>query len=116
MELRGLNRPLSLITMSFSDSADALFKGINKVFGTPATYTYVSDSSTSEVKGVFENAFVEVNGVSDLKPVFKNLILDTLDFEPEEGDTIEINDVTYKVESHQPDGLGSTTLILNRVN
>jgi hypothetical protein len=98
--------------MSFQNAADALFKGVNKTFSTQATYTYAADSSTSDVEGVFENGFIEIQGVVDQRPLFKNLILSTLTADPVQGDTILINSRTYTVETHQPDGLGTTTLIL----
>jgi hypothetical protein len=100
--------------MSFQDSADALFKGLNKVFGTTATYTYASDSSTQELDGVFENGFIEVNGVITKTPLFKNVILDDLTDEPTDTDTLTINSVIYIVRSHEPDSHGSTTLILEK--
>lgn len=100
--------------MSFRNAQDALIKAAHKVFGEDVIYTYASDSSTSQIKGVFDNAFIEVNGVSTKKPVLR-IRLDDLDAEPVEGDTISLNSVEYLVRDHEPDSYGSTTLILEKI-
>lgn len=100
--------------MSFSRAIDAVFKTVNSVFGTSATYTYSAGGPTSTLKGVFDNAFVEINGVTSRKPIFKIRLAD-LTSSPVEGDTILINSVNYTVRDSQADGLGSSTLILEKV-
>jgi hypothetical protein len=100
--------------MSFDDLAKTVFDSVNRTFGTDCVYTHISDNSTSEISGVFVNEFVEINGITDQLPVLKNVKLELLQHTPEDGDTVAINSLTYTVKLHQPDGLGSTNLILSR--
>lgn len=100
--------------MSFQDTFDAAINGINKVFGTTATYTYASDDSTQQITGVFDNPFIEVNGTVQRQPMFKNVKLDELSAEPTDTDTLTINSVVYIVRAHEPDSFGATTLILEK--
>jgi hypothetical protein len=100
--------------MSFSRATDALLKAVNSVFGTSVTYTYLDDEiEPSQIKGVFDNAFVQVGDVATRKPILK-IRLGDLETDPVEGDTIEINSNTYIVKDQEPDGLGSCTLILEK--
>ena len=100
--------------MAFQKAFDALINTVNKVFATTATYTYASDSSTQDIQGVFENGFIEINGVITKTPLFKNVKLDDLTAEPTEDDTLTINSVIYIVRNHEPDSFGSTTIILEK--
>ena len=98
--------------MSFFDS---LFSSINSVFGSTVTYSYQDGSPDSEIKGVFDNGFVEVNGIESKRPVLKNVKLtDLTSKEPVEGDSVQINSISYMVRYHEPDSFGTTTLILER--
>ena len=99
--------------MSFTKATEALLNAVNKTFGTTATYTYASDSTTTEVKGVFNNDFVEVQGIVTRAPSFRMKLSDLTD-EPTETDTITINSIIYVVREHQPDSHGATTIILER--
>ncbi len=99
--------------MSFSRASDAVLKAVNSVFGTSATYTYSADDSTSTIKGVFDNAFVEIQGITSMKPIFKIRLAD-LDAEPVQGDTVLINSILYVVQDSQSDAHGGSTLILER--
>lgn len=94
---------------------DPLISTINSVFGSEATYSYLDGSPDSAIKGVFDNAFVEVNGVATKKPALKNVNLSDLSAEPVEGDTVTINSVGYTVMGHEPDGHGTTILILEKI-
>lgn len=96
------------------DAFDSVFKIVNKVFGTSSTYTYLSSGLTYTIKGVFDNAYVEINGVSTRKPIFKIRLAD-LTATPVEGDTILISSVSYKIMDSQPDGVGTSILILEKV-
>ncbi len=100
--------------MSFSNASSAVLKLVNRVMGIAVTYTYLESGETSEIKGVFDNAFVEILGVSTLKPILK-IRLSDLDAEPLEGDTVSIDSVEYKVLDHQPDSHGASVIILQKV-
>lgn len=99
--------------MSFSNASSALIKATNKVFGTSVVYTYLAGGPTSTITGVFDNAFVEVQGFNTLKPVFRIRLAD-LTADPVEGDTLSINSVGYTVMNSQPDSFGASTLILEK--
>jgi hypothetical protein len=99
--------------MGISRIFDSVINTVNSVWGTSVIYTYLVDSTTSTLKGVFDNAFIEVNGVTTKKPVL-TIKLSDLDDEPVEGDTVLIGSVLYMVRDHQPDSFGSTTLILEK--
>ena len=94
---------------------DGLISSINSVFGSTVTYSYQDGSPDSEIKGVFDNAFVEVNGIESKRPILKNVKLTDLTAEPAEGDTVEIDSTSYTVRWHEPDSFGSTTLILEKI-
>lgn len=100
--------------MSFSKATDALLKSVNKVFGISATYTYLSSGLTSSIKGVFDNAFVEVNGIATKTPTFRIRLAD-LTAEPTDGDQILIGTVSYYIRLHEADSHGATILILERI-
>lgn len=99
--------------MSFKNAQDAVLKATNKVFGDDVIYTYASDSTTAEIKGVFDNAFIEINGISTKKPILRIRLAD-LAAEPADTDTATINSVVYIVRDHEPDNFGGTTLILEK--
>ena len=67
---------------------------------------------SSIVAGIFDNQFVEVNGIEGVRPVFTCAVSDVVDLSFEK--TIKINDTTYKVAGVQPDGTGLTNLVLEK--
>lgn len=75
---------------------------------TAATY------KTTTVKGIFENQYVEVNGVQSVKPTF----LTAVDSVPGivRGNKILIENISYTFIFHQPDGTGLTLLVLEAPN
>jgi Mg/Co/Ni transporter MgtE len=100
--------------MSFSDAFDALVNTVNSVFGSTVTYSYLNGDPDSEIEAVFDNAFVEVNGVTTQKPILKNVRLEDLTSAPVQGDTVTINEIEYTVQDSQLDTFGTTTLILEK--
>ena len=64
------------------------------------------------VAGIFDNQFVEVNGIEGVRPVFTCAASEVLNLGHEK--TIKINDITYKVAGVQPDGTGLSSLILEK--
>lgn len=97
----------------FSNIANALFKPINKILGDELTYTYKVGGSDL-ISAVFENAYIEVQGVSTLKPILRNVVRSELDHVPVKGDSVSIGGVAYRVVDPQSDGLGSYLLILEK--
>lgn len=95
---------------NFQALADAAMGIINSTFGTPVTYIPNVGSSVS-IRGVFDNAYVEVSGVSSLRPTLR-INLSDLASAPTKGDQVEVNSKTYDVIASEEDGLGGSTLIL----
>lgn len=69
---------------------------------------------TQEIDGIFENQYVEVNGVQSLKPTF--LIDDESVPTIKRGNALRIKDIEYSYIHQQSDGTGVTLLILEVVN
>ena len=65
---------------------------------------------TNSIVGIFENSFVEVNGVQSVKPTF--LVSESDVPSIVRGNTITIDNVAYTFIMDQPDGTGMTMLIL----
>lgn len=98
--------------MSFRDLEAAVLNTTNSTFGTVATYTPIVGSPVS-ITGVFDNAYIEVDTVSSLKPVFR-IVLSDLALAPAKGDQVEINSVNYRVIASEVDSYGGSLLILQR--
>ncbi len=97
----------------FSNAIKSVQRIVNDVMGTEVTYTYKVGGST-DILAVFENAYVESNGVQSLKPVLKNVRRDDLDHTPVKGDSVTIDSVSYRVIEPQSDGYGTYELILEK--
>ena len=82
-------------------------------FGVTASYT-PSGGSASNVNGIFDNEFFEA-GVGEVGVAFQQprFLCRTSDVSSAaEGDAITINSVAYTIRVVQPDGTGTTTLVL----
>lgn len=99
--------------MSFRDLEAAVLGICNTTFGTPVTYTPIVGSAVS-INGVFDNAYIEVNGVSSLKPVLRIKLAD-LALSPAKGDLALINAVSYRILSSEADSYGGSLLVLQKV-
>lgn len=103
--------------MSFSKAFDSVLRTVNATFGSTATYTHIADGTTDTLKGVLDNAFVEIGGgftqVNAMRPVFRIRLAD-LSGAPQEGDTLTVNSNTYMVKENQDDAFGGSTLILEK--
>lgn len=99
--------------MSFLKATEALQKAVNNVFGISVTYTTFGSGLVTTIKGVFDSAFTDVMGVTSNLPRL-SIKLSDLAAEPTEGDTILIGTTTYMVTEHEPDGHGTTTLLLRK--
>ena len=67
---------------------------------------------SATVAGIFENQFVEVNGIEGVRPVFTCAAAEIA--KVEHITTIKVKDYTYKVAGIQPDGTGLTSIILEK--
>lgn len=99
--------------MSFRLLEDAVLKAGNTAFGTDVTYTPAVGSASS-ISGVFDNAYVEVQGVVSVKPTLR-IRLSDLSASPGKGDSVTISAVSYRVLESREDGYGGSTLILQKV-
>jgi hypothetical protein len=101
------------LKMSFRSLEDAVIGITNTIFGTPATYTPISGDPV-EINGVFDNAYIESQGVSSLKPVLR-IRLSDLAASPAKGDQVTVSSTTYRVLSSENDSYGAALLILQKV-
>lgn len=88
-------------------------KIIQKVIGQTVTYNLNPENTSSDIKGVFNNAYIEVNGVTTTHPVLRINSAD-LSRRPSIKDTVEIDEVTYKVNEVREDGFGGYTLLVKQ--
>lgn len=84
-------------------------------FGVVALYSALVDAGThpgsaTSIKGIFENEFVELNGMGAVRPLFTCATSDVSD--ASDGAKITIDSTVSTVRSPQTDGTGVTTLIL----
>lgn len=99
--------------MGFDDISRNSTKAIINIFGTSVVYGYSPENYTSEIKGVFDNSYIEVNGVSSLYPTL-TVDLSTLDRRPSVKDSLSIADQTYKVIDVRSDSFNGAMLILKK--
>jgi len=76
--------------------------------GTAAVY------KTTSIVGIFENQYIEVNGVETLAPTFMIDLLSVPNIV--RGNTLRINNLEYRVAGKQPDGTGMVLIILEAPN
>jgi hypothetical protein len=98
--------------MGFDALSDSVVSLCQTVMGKDITYTPDGGSGVS-IKGIFDHAFVESEGIQSVKPVVR-INLSDLDDEPGKGDTVTIDAVTYRVVESQKDSYGGSTLILQK--
>ncbi len=98
--------------MDFKALGESIVSQCQDIFGQDVEYT-PDEGSPVTIKGVFDNAYVEVEGIQSLRPILR-IALAALEEEPGKGDQVEIESVTYKVVESRKDEHGGTTLILKR--
>lgn len=98
--------------MSFKSLSDKIVNQTNKVFGEEVTYTPRTGDPTS-IKGIFDNAWVDVEGVVSLRPTLR-IRLSDLENEPGKGDEVTIEEVDYRVLESRIDAHGGSTLVLQK--
>lgn len=85
-------------------------------FGTEAVYTQ-ANKRPIKVNGIFDNphASITATDMMDVTMPKPSFVCRTVDIPTAaEGDTIKINNVTYTVRVVATDGLGVTTLVMER--
>lgn len=85
-------------------------------FGTEAVYTQ-TNKRPIKVSGIFDNphASITATDMMDVTMPKPSFVCRTVDIPTAaEGDTIKINNVTYTVRVVATDGLGVTTLVMER--
>lgn len=99
--------------MSFKALSEQIVGLCNDVLGDNVTYTPSGEDAVT-IKAVFDNAWVEIEGVQSLRPVLR---IDLADLEalPAKGDAVSIDSQNYSVIESRLDGYGGSTLILRKV-
>lgn len=82
--------------------------------GDVITYQLNPETTELEIDGIFDNAFVEVNGVSSTHPQV-NIDLRDLPRKPSVKDKVTVESVLYSVIEPRYDGIGGCLLILKKV-
>lgn len=83
------------------------------VFGRIFTYHYLPEVEDRSFKGIFDNAHIEIQGVSTVNPII-TLYEGDLFREPSVKDKLTINSVLYKIIDIRPDGVGGILLVLQK--
>lgn len=99
--------------MSFRNLEDAVIDLCGQVMGQSVTYTPTVGSPVT-INGVFDNSYVDIDGVVSLKPTLR-INLSDLASAPAKGDSVSISSVSYRVLESRADGYGGSTLILQKV-
>lgn len=99
--------------MSVKTLTDAVVRLTGDVWGQTVTYTPNAGSPVS-IKGIFNNSWVDVEGVVTLKPVLRIKISDLLS-SPAKGDVVLISASNYRVMESRLDEFGGSTLVLQKV-
>lgn len=105
--------------MSVESASDRLTFLSSDEFGTTADYTLAAGGTTSDIAGILNNPFRDVDmgggpSTADTSPTFvcRSADLPGGAAGGAAGDTVVIDGTTYRVIELQPDGAGMTTLIL----
>jgi len=94
--------------VSFASATDRINRACERTFGEVCTLAGVS------VTGIYQAPFVEAFGVSNLGPTFKTRTAN-LPAVPNGQQLVVPGTGTFRVQSHQPDGAGWSTLVLEVV-
>ena len=107
------------------DAISNLHDACRNVFGTQVAYIPSVEKRPEyegipiEITAIFDDnrEVVDISAVG-VDVVARRTVLDViladLGIEPKEGDAVEINGVTYQVVDVQPDGYGSSVLVLSQ--
>lgn len=82
-----------------------------RAMGRLVTYHYLPETTDSEIKGIFDNAFIETQRVSTTSPIITFYDGD-LTRAPSVADKVTINSVLYRIIDIRPDGVSGIVLVL----
>lgn len=99
--------------MGFKALENLVLKVPMSIFGTTVTYTPSGDAAI-EIKGIFDYKYIEVLNTQSLMPIL-TVNLNDFNQDPKKGDTVAIDDVSFRVLESRKDGLSAAVLILQRV-
>lgn len=99
--------------MSFPKIEKMVVSITNKVFGREISYNLLPESLVLEIKGVFDKAYIEYDGVSTTRPVL-TIDLALIGRYPSKKDTILIDSVLYKIIDIRQDQFGGALLVLSK--
>ena len=83
--------------------------------GGPVTYSLLPEAIDLVFRGIFDNAFMEVNGVSSTYPII-NVDLAKLPRYPSIKDRVTKDLVQYKIIDVRQDGIGGAILVLHKMS
>lgn len=95
--------------MSFKVVEDIALEATQAYFSEDVTYK--RGENTYDIRAVFEQQWVDIEGVSTIQ-LTAMITHSDLNSEPLKGDQIIYNSKTYRVLVSQPDGFGGYTLVL----
>lgn len=98
--------------MSFKTLSEQLVGLGQRVMGDDVTYSPAAGSPVT-IQGIFDNAWVDIEGVLSLKPTLRINLAD-LASAPDKGDEVTVDEVDYRVTESRVDGHGGSTLILHK--
>lgn len=99
--------------MGFRKTQKNVVKVSTKALGDYDTYHLLPEATDFEIKGIFDNAFIEIQGVCSTYPVY-NVDLETIPRAPSVKDKLTIEGVLYKVLEIRSDGIGGSLLVLQK--
>ena len=102
---------------TWRDRVDRLNQSVIRVFGESAIYTPLSTGTPVSCEFHFESVSqrVDANGrYIDAEAPTAYVRITDMPFEPEPGDTLTAQSVTYTVVSGEPDGYGAMRLWLRK--
>lgn len=92
---------------------DSLLSITMATHGRDVDYTPYGGSLVT-IKGIFSNAFIQINDVSTLSPTLR-INLSDLSADPTTSDSVSIDSTDYSIVDIHKDGIGGVTLILQEV-
>lgn len=84
-----------------------------RVFGRDVIYQLRPENTSISMKAVFDNAFIEINGVTTTAPIL-TVDLSLIPRYPSVKDIVTIESVNYRVIEVRQDSFGGAILILQR--
>ncbi len=97
----------------FSSTEETLLEQTTNLLGRDIEYTNIGNGTTT-IKGIYDNLYIEVEGVVTLKPTVRINPSD-LPFSIRKGDTLVVASTDYTVLESRKEVGGGALLILQKV-